>query len=124
MSCNNFAYLEGTVSFFGQSTTATGKVVSRMSIRVSQGKGSGSFFDVEMWGLDPTVADTIDKNCSKYCKVAVQGKLRQDSWNDKSTGAKRTKVKVAADRINIVSLTPPKRDDVPDSSPKGDDAPF
>lgn len=61
------------------------------------------FLDVVVWDRQATA-------CGEYLQkgssVFIEGKLQQEEWNDKESGAKRTKLKVRADRVNF--LSPPR----------------
>jgi single-strand DNA-binding protein len=59
-----------------------------------------NFIDVVMFGAR---AESVSRFLSKGSKVAVEGKLRWSSWEDKTTGAKRSKVEVVADDIEFMS---------------------
>jgi single-strand DNA-binding protein len=59
-----------------------------------------NFIDVVMFG---TRAESVSRFLSKGSKVAIEGKLRWSSWEDKATGAKRSKVEVVADDIEFMS---------------------
>ena len=56
--------------------------------------------------IDVTVWDRQAETCCQYLKkgraVHVEGFLKMDEWNDKTTGEKRTKVKIQADRIQFL----------------------
>ena len=51
----------------------------------------------EVTYVDVTVWDRQAENCCQYLKkgqpVHVEGSIRMDSWDDKTTGEKRTKLK-------------------------------
>jgi single-strand DNA-binding protein len=57
------------------------------------------FVDVTVWNRDA-------ENCCQYLRkgslVHVEGALRMDSWDDKATGEKRTKIRVVADRVQFL----------------------
>jgi single-strand DNA-binding protein len=55
--------------------------------------GETSFFDVTCW---EQLAENASESLTKGTKVIVVGELRQESWNDKESGDKRSKVKVIA----------------------------
>lgn len=59
-----------------------------------------NFIDCVMFG---TRAEAISRHISKGTKVAIEGKLRYSSWNDKQTGAKRSKLEVIVDEIDLMS---------------------
>ena len=58
-----------------------------------------TFLDVTVWGVS---ADNCGKYLRKGSSVHVEGSLRVDSWEDKNTGEKRTKVKVTADNVQFL----------------------
>jgi single-strand DNA-binding protein len=61
--------------------------------------------------VDVTVWDRTAENCCQYLKkgkaVHVEGYLKMDSWEDKATGEKRSKLKVQADNVQFLD----RRDD-------------
>ena len=61
--------------------------------------------------IDVTVWDRQAENCCQYLKkgsaIHVEGSLKMDEWTDKTTGDKRTKIKVHADRVQFLD----RRDD-------------
>jgi len=62
------------------------------------------FIDVEAFnhGESGTLANVIEQYCKKGSMVCVEGKLVLDSWDDKSTGQKRTKHKILASTIQLI----------------------
>ena len=56
--------------------------------------------------IDVTVWDRQAENCCQYLKkgspIHVEGSLRMDTWDDKSTGEKRSKIRVHADRVQFL----------------------
>jgi single-strand DNA-binding protein len=56
--------------------------------------------------IDITVWDRQAENCCEYLKkgsqIHVEGSLRMDTWEDKSTGEKRSKIRVHADRVQFL----------------------
>ncbi len=56
--------------------------------------------------IDVTVWSRQAENCCQFLKkgqqVHVEGYLRTDSWDDKTTGEKRTKIKVVADNVQFL----------------------
>ncbi len=57
------------------------------------------FFDVETFGV---LAERIGRQLSKGYQILLEGSLRQDKW-ESSAGEKRSKVKIVADKINLLS---------------------
>jgi len=57
------------------------------------------FFDVETFGM---LAERLGKQLSKGTQILIEGQLRQDRW-ETSSGEKRTKIKVVADKVNVIA---------------------
>lgn len=102
-----------------QRTTTTGKTVVSFSLavdRVGQ-DDAADFFDITAW---EKLGDLVVQYLSKGRRVLVQGRLRQDSWDDKETGKKRSRVEVTA--TDVTFLDGPSGDSgnagAPASSPK------
>jgi len=84
-----------------QRTTTTGKIVVNFSIavdRVGQ-DDSADFFDITAW---EKLGELVVQYLSKGRRVLVQGRLRQDSWDDKDTGKKRSRVDVTATDVTFL----------------------
>lgn len=68
----------------------------------------------EVLFIDVTVWNRQAENCHSYLKkgrqVHIEGYLKQDSWDDKNTGEKRTKIKVEAERVQFLD-SPARRDE-------------
>jgi len=56
--------------------------------------------------IDVTVWDRQAETCCQYLKkgsgLHVEGYLKVDSWDDKTTGEKRSKIKIIADRVQFL----------------------
>ncbi len=56
--------------------------------------------------IDVTVWNRQAETCSQYLKkgrtIHVEGYLRSESWEDKTTGEKRSKIKVEAERVQFL----------------------
>lgn len=83
----------------------SGAAVTELSIavneRVKRGEeweDYGNFFDVTVWGRQ---AENAVKYLAKGRPVAVQGRLRQERWENEN-GDKRSKVKVVAHTIQFL----------------------
>lgn len=84
-----------------QRATSTGKTVVNFSIavdRVGQ-DDSADFFDITAW---EKLGELVMQYLSKGRRVLVQGRLRQDSWDDKETGKKRSRVDVTATDVTFL----------------------
>lgn len=65
------------------------------------------FFDIETFG---NLAERLGSSLSKGYQVLVEGSLRQDKW-ETSSGEKRSKVKIVADRVSVISKPASARQD-------------
>ena len=59
-----------------------------------------TFVDVEVWGK---TAELVGDFTRKGHLVIVQGRLKTDSWDDKDTGAKRSKLKIVATDVQFMT---------------------
>ena len=57
------------------------------------------FVDVDVWGRQ---AETTAQFCGKGSAVLIEGALQMDTWDDKETGQKRSKIKVRAERVQFL----------------------
>lgn len=82
-------------------TTTTGKNITSFSIAVDRqgADGQTDFFDVTAW---EKLGDLVAQYLSKGRRCLVQGRLRQDSWDDKETGKKRSRVEVVATDVTFL----------------------
>ena len=84
-----------------QRTTPSGKTIVSFSIavdRVGQ-DASADFFNVTAW---EKLGELVMQYLGKGRRVLVQGRLRQDSWDDKETGKKRSSVEVTATDVTFL----------------------
>jgi single-strand DNA-binding protein len=58
-----------------------------------------SFIDCEAFGK---TAEAIGQYCKKGRPLLVDGRLKQDSWKDKETGAARSKIKVIIETFQFI----------------------
>ena len=63
-----------------------------------------TFVDVTLWGRTAEVASEYLK---KGRPVFVEGRLQMDTWDDKQTGQKRTRLRVVADNMQLLGGRPP-----------------
>ena len=84
-----------------QRTTSTGKTIASFSIAVDRGGESDAadFFEVTAW---EKLGELVIQYLGKGRRVLVQGRLRQDSWDDKETGKKRSRVEVTATDVTFL----------------------
>ena len=74
-----------------------------------QQKDETTFVDVETWGR---TAELVGQYLTKGRGCFIEGRLKLDSWDDKESGQKRSKLRVVADNVQFT-----------DSKPLGDGAP-
>jgi single-strand DNA-binding protein len=82
-------------------TTSSGKTITSFSIAVDRGgqEDAADFFDVTAW---EKLGELVSQYLSKGRRCLVQGRLRQDSWDDKETGKKRTRIEVVASDVTFL----------------------
>ena len=85
--------------------TPQGTPVTDASIAVNERRKQGddwvdetSFVDLTLWGR---TAENAAEYLSKGSSILVEGKLKQDSWQNEN-GEKRTKLKVVVDRLQFL----------------------
>ncbi|MEO1399644.1 MAG: single-stranded DNA-binding protein [Cyanobacteria bacterium J06635_1] len=76
-----------------------GKRVAKFSLAISEGKDRTTWLNIEAW--DKT-ADVIGQYCRKGKQVGVNGSIRVDEWEDKTTRAKRRAFKILAARVELL----------------------
>lgn len=75
------------------------QAVCNTSIAVDDGWGDKKkvfFLDCTFWGKTAEIAAKLHKGSP----VVVEGRLGVDEWDDKSTGHKRTKIVMTANRVH------------------------
>lgn len=80
-------------------STTTGKSIAELSLAVDRGNDEADFFDVTAWDK---LAELLQQYTQKGSKVLVQGRIRQETWDDKETGKKRSKVVVVATDVTFL----------------------
>ncbi len=98
----------------------------RMAVNESFTSKSGekvektAFVDVDAWDK---LADNCAKMVGKGCSVMVEGKLQMDEWVDKTSGQKRNKLKLRADRVLFLSFKDGRKGDGEGAAGGNDSAP-
>ena len=82
-----------------ESRDVGGKQVATFSVAINEGKDKAIFIDVTAW---EKTAQLVCSHFTKGSQIGVNGRLSVDQWEDRETGAKRTKVYVTASRITFV----------------------
>lgn len=87
---------------------ASGQAVSDIGLAVNRSwydkaanerKEETTFVDVTLWGR---TAEVAGEYLSKGRSVLIEGYLKTDSWDDKETGKKRTKLKVVGEVLQML----------------------
>jgi single-strand DNA-binding protein len=88
--------------------TPKGTAVARITLAVNRTFTSGeggekkeevSFVDVDVWGRQ---AEVIAQYMKKGRPLLVEGRLKQDSWEDKNTKQKQSKLKVVLETFSFL----------------------
>jgi single-strand DNA-binding protein len=104
----NKVFLMGNLTFDPElRRTANGIAVTDLRLATNRSfMGKDGERREEVTYVDVTVWDRQAETCCQYLKkgrpVHVEGYLKMDSWDDKTTGEKRTKLKVQADRVQFL----------------------
>lgn len=98
-----------------QRTTASGKNVVSFSIAVDRQSqdDQADFFNITAWDK---LGDLAMQYLSKGRRVLIQGRLRQDSWEDKDTGKRQSRIEVTASDVTF--LDGPSGDNSGSAAPK------
>ena len=87
---------------------SSGSAICNFSVAVSEKwkdktsgemKESTAFIDCDAWGK---TAEIIGQHFSKGKPILVEGRLKQENWDDKETGKKRSKLKVTVDSFQFL----------------------
>jgi len=57
-----------------------------------------AFIDITVWGK---YADSLNERLAKGVCVICKGRIKQDNWKDRDTGANRSKLSITADEVSI-----------------------
>ena len=76
-----------------------------------------TFVDIEAWGKQ---GELVSKYLTKGSPCMVEGRLRLDSWEDKNTQQKRSKLKVVLENVQFLGR---KSDGTPAEMREGEHAP-
>ena len=88
--------------------TPKGTAVARITLAVNRTYTAGeggekkeevSFVDVDVWGRQ---AEVISQYMKKGRPLLVEGRLKQDTWEDKNTKQKQSKLKVVLESFSFI----------------------
>lgn len=88
-----------------------------------------TFTDVEMFGR---TAENVATFCHNGSPVMVEGRLQNNTWNDKTTGEKRSRLGIIADYVQFLgskreepaAQVPSSNPAAPSGEPEKDAVPF
>ena len=91
--------------------TAKGTVVADLGLAINrvwyneqnQKQEDTTFVDVTLWGRQAEVAQQY---LTKGSPCYVEGRLTLDTWDDKATGQKRSKLKVVGEMLQLLGSKP------------------
>jgi len=94
-------------------TFSTGGKVTKIGFAVTNRRKNGQtgqwedepmFIDCEVFNRGETgkLADLVADRCRKGSQIMIEGKLHLDQWDDKATGAKRSKHKIVIDNVQLL----------------------
>ena len=87
--------------------TPSGKAVADISLAINrvwnndqgQKQEETTFVDVTLWGRQ---AELAQQYLTKGRGVYIEGRLQMDSWDDKETGQKRSRIRVQAGTVQFL----------------------
>ena len=113
--------------------TASGKSICAFSLainrRYTDSAGAAAeevtYVDVEAWGK---AAEAIAKYVAKGRPLMVEGRLKLDQWEDRTTKEKRSRLKVVCENFQFLGARPESAQGTPGAAPKAEnpdeDVPF
>ena len=88
----------------GTAVADIGLAVNRISTTDSgERREEVTFLDVTLWGRQAEIAGEYLK---KGRPVFIEGRLQMDTWDDKTTGQKRSKIKVVCENLQLLGSRP------------------
>jgi single-strand DNA-binding protein len=84
-----------------QRSTTTGKTIVSFGLAVDRGgqEDAADFFNINAW---EKLGDLVMQYLGKGRRVLIQGRLRQDRWDDKETGKKQSRIEVTASDVTFL----------------------
>lgn len=85
----------------GTAVTEIGLAVSRQWFdkQANQKKEETTFVDITLWGR---TAEIAGEYLAKGRPVLIEGRLQLDSWDDRETGQKRSKLRVVGENMTML----------------------
>jgi len=103
--------------------TPKGTAVTRITLAVNrtystetgEKKEEVSFVDVDVWGRQ---AEVLSQYMRKGRPLLVEGRLKQDTWEDKNTHQKQSKLKVVLESFAFIDSKGPEAGGPAESRPR------
>lgn len=87
-------------------TISTGTSVAKFSIAVnrkysvnSEAREEVSYFNCVAWGR---LVEVVRQYCQKGKQVAIEGRLRQNRWQDQQSGQNRSTVEIVTENLQLL----------------------
>lgn len=99
--------------------TPSGKAVTEFSIAVNEGSGerrTTEFIDCQCW---EKLAELVAEHCRRGRKVLIEGRYTTESWTDKETNKKRSRVRIKCNTVEF--LDRPATDSQPEPADAAED---
>ena len=76
----------------------------RKNTQTGQREDEPMFIDVDVFnfGTTGTLANIVEQYCRKGSQICLEGRLKLDQWDDKTTGQKRSKHMIVAEAIQLL----------------------
>lgn len=107
MAALNKVFLMGNLTFDPELRyTPSGSAVTDLRMATTRKWMGKDGLKEETLFIDVTVWDRQAENCCQYLRkgsgVHIEGSLKMDTWDDKTTGEKRSKIRVQAERVQFL----------------------
>jgi single-strand DNA-binding protein len=84
----------------GSAVTDIGLAINRTyTLDSGEKREETTFVDVELWGR---LAEIAGEYAKKGRPVYIEGRLRMDTWEDKASGQKRSRLKVVGENLQLL----------------------
>ena len=84
----------------GSAVTDIGLAINRnYTLDSGEKREETTFVDVELWGR---LAEIAGEYAKKGRPIYIEGRLRMDTWEDKASGQKRSRMKVVGENLQLL----------------------
>ncbi len=84
----------------GSAVTDIGLAINRnYTLDNGEKREETTFVDVELWGR---LAEIAGEYAKKGRPIYIEGRLRMDTWDDKASGQKRSRMKVVGENLQLL----------------------